>query len=68
MKDPAIEKAIAAVGTGNELASRLGVTPQAISGWRRVPPTRVLAVSEITGIPPHELRPDIYPTPNKEAS
>jgi hypothetical protein len=31
----------------------------------RLPPRRVLAVEELTGIPRHVLRPDIYP-PSKE--
>lgn len=41
-----------------------GVSPQAISQWSRVPVLRVLDVERVTGIPRHELRPDIYPPPS----
>jgi len=41
----------------------VNVCRQAVSKWlkRGVPPTRVIAVERITGIPRHVLRPDIYP-------
>jgi DNA-binding transcriptional regulator YdaS (Cro superfamily) len=60
-KDPALEKAIKAAGTGNELALRIGVTPQALSQWDRVPPLRVIDVEKASGVSRYELRPDIYP-------
>ena len=44
-----------------KVARALGVTHGAISQWRHVPATRVLAVEKITGIPRHRLRPDLYP-------
>lgn len=50
-----------------ELARRAGVRPQAVFSWRakgRVPAGRVLAVESATGIPRHEIRPDIYPPPD----
>jgi len=43
------------------IATELGITHSAVSQWRRVPADRVLEVERITGIPRHELRPDIYP-------
>lgn len=48
-----------------DLARRLGVNKSSITLWgqRRVPAERVLEVERITGIPRHELRPDIYPAP-----
>lgn len=60
-KDAALEKAIKATGTGNELAQRIGVTPQALSQWDRVPPLRVLDVERASGVSRYELRPDLYP-------
>lgn len=53
----------------SELARRLHVSPQALHEWRRrglVPVGRVLDVETITGIPRHELRPDIYPSPQRD--
>lgn len=37
-----------------------GLTSQAVSQWRKVPPERVLDVERITGISRHELRPDVF--------
>lgn len=60
----ALEKAKATAGGNAALAKLIGgLTPQAISQWRRVPVERVLEVEKATGIPRHELRPDIYPPP-----
>ena len=57
----ALERAIKAVGGLAKLAEPLGITTQAVSQWDEVPPLRVLAVERISGIPRHELRPDLYP-------
>ncbi len=50
-------------GTREKVAKEIGVTPAAISQWRRsgVPPKRVLAVERATGISRHELAADLYP-------
>lgn len=42
------------------LAIALEITPGAISQWDRVPADRLTKISEITGIPREELRPDLY--------
>lgn len=42
------------------LAGALSITPGALSQWKQVPAKRVLFVERITGIPRHELRPDIF--------
>lgn len=60
-RDPIISKVLASAGTQQELAQRIGVTPSALSQWDRVPHLRVLTVERVTGIPRHELRPDLYP-------
>lgn len=50
------------------LAEALAINPGAISQWNKVPPERVLAVENITGISRHDLRPDLYgPAPKKRA-
>jgi DNA-binding transcriptional regulator YdaS (Cro superfamily) len=66
-RDRALQKAIDAAGTGQRLAGRIGVTPQALSQWHRVPARRVLAVERASGVPRHELRPDLYPQEGSKA-
>lgn len=48
---------------GMAIAKAIGINRQAISQWPAVPANRVLAVSAITGRPPHLIRPDIYLAP-----
>ncbi len=60
----ALERAKQIVGGNTGLAAKItGITPQAISQWRRVPAERVLDVERITGVSRNELRPDIYGEP-----
>jgi DNA-binding transcriptional regulator YdaS (Cro superfamily) len=47
-------------GRLTELAHKLGLRPQAVHQWRRVPIARVLEVEAITGINRKLLRPDFY--------
>ena len=62
-KSEALRRAIEKAGGLAELAAPLGITPQAVSQWDEVPPLRVLAVEAASGVPRHELRPDLYPPP-----
>ncbi len=66
MEPNIVTRAVAAVGTTARLARMVGVTGPAVLKWRRsgrVPAERVLAVEAASGVPRHELRPDLYPTP-----
>ncbi|EKL9633325.1 helix-turn-helix domain-containing protein [Salmonella enterica] len=63
-----LEKAIKKAGNASNLAALLGIKPMSVSRWKTryngaVPPSRVLPIFKITGITPHELRPDLYPNP-----
>lgn len=67
MRDAALQRAIdAAHGTAN-LAREIGVTSQAISQWERCPIERAKQVEDATGVPRHELRPDIFDMPVEAA-
>ncbi len=60
MRDRGLELALNASGGVTSLARALHVSQPAVSGWKRIPPDRVLAVEAATGIPRTELRPDLY--------
>ena len=62
---PVLEDVFRRVGSKTALADALGIRPQAINNWTRVPANRVRAVSDLTGIPDYVLRPDLYRKPSK---
>ncbi|MFC2974726.1 transcriptional regulator [Azotobacter bryophylli] len=70
MTDSALERAIRVAGGGRALARKLGVSPMAVSQWKKrgVPAERVPAVVRATdgAVQAHELRPDLpelFPVP-----
>jgi DNA-binding transcriptional regulator YdaS (Cro superfamily) len=67
-RDPGLEAALAASGKAVHLATQLGITPQAIAGWRRVPAERVIDVEKATGVSRQVLRPDLYPVESHAAA
>lgn len=63
-----LTKAIKTAGTASKLAVMLGIKPMSVSRWKNryqgtVPADRVLQIYGVTGVTPHELRPDLYPNP-----
>ena len=49
-----------------KVAHGLGFTRAAVTKWDKVPAEHLPAVERITGIPRHELRPDICHPPGAE--
>lgn len=62
------DRAVAAAGGVTKLADAIGVTRSAVSQWDTIPMDRVFAVAGLTGIPAHELRPDLIPAPQDTAA
>lgn len=60
----ALERACKQVGGKKKMAEELSVVPSAISMWlkrNRIPAEYVLHIERASGVPRHQLRPDIYP-------
>lgn len=64
----ALNRAIKTVGSARKLSIALGVTSMTVSHWKNrdngiVPPSYIFSIFYLTGVTPHELRPDLYPNP-----
>jgi DNA-binding transcriptional regulator YdaS (Cro superfamily) len=55
-----LRQAFEKMGGPSALARALGMTPQAISEWRRVPADRLVQIEAVTGVDRTVLRPDLY--------
>src|SRR3954468_8916860 len=61
-----LERAIAAAGGAKALAEALGCSRTAVANWRtegEIPASRVPRVAQVTGLPPENLRPDLFRGP-----
>ncbi|HFD80462.1 MAG TPA: helix-turn-helix domain-containing protein [Gammaproteobacteria bacterium] len=61
-----LENVVSLIGSQAKLAQVIGVTPMAVSAWKRrgqVPASRVFAIEKATNfkVSRHDLRPDLYP-------
>ena len=45
---------------GVRIAEALKIEKQSVYDWKKVPPLRVMTVSEIIGWPPEKIRPDVF--------
>ena len=68
MRPEPITKAIEEAGSVKALAEIVGVTPQGVSQWKRVPQKHVRAIEALTGIPRHIIRDDVYDAPVEQAT
>lgn len=57
--EPGLEAAIRKARGIRPLARAIGVRPQSIGGWRRVPRDRLFDVARVAGMDPAEIRPDL---------
>lgn len=62
-----LEKAAEKAGGLTKLAAHLKVRHQSLYSWTRVPAERALEIEKLTGIPRHEMRPDLWPAPERAA-
>jgi DNA-binding transcriptional regulator YdaS (Cro superfamily) len=63
----ALEEAIRRAGGVSALARALGITQPSVSEWRArgmAPITRCPQIADLTEVPLHKLRPDVFPTTN----
>lgn len=70
-ENPIVANAAKAAGGPTNLARALGIRHGAIRSWHeagRIPAERVPAVERATGIPRHQLRPDLYDDPAHSVS
>ena len=59
--EEALERAKRAANGSSGLSRAIGgISPQAVSQWKRVPLKRVLDVERATGVSRYELRPDFF--------
>src|SRR5260370_1891140 len=66
VRDAGLDRAIDAAGGIAQLARKIGIAQPSVSNWNRVPAQRVIAVEAATGVPPSQLRPDLYSDPPLE--
>lgn len=58
-----LELAWKAMGSRTALAKAVGVSPSTITMWQvrgRIPAEKVVRVERASGVPRHQLRPDLY--------
>lgn len=59
--DKILAEAVAKAGGFHAVGRALGISPQAVAQWRRLPAKRVIPLERISGVDRHKLRPDLYP-------
>lgn len=70
--DEGLQRAVSAVRNLSEFSRRVGTSRSGVYTWKRVPGDLVRKVEAATGVPAHELRPDIFegyrrePEPQRE--
>ncbi len=60
--EPELKRLFDHVGGPTKVASMIGVTPSAVTQWRRVPAKWLPRLEQLSDIPARELRPDLFPS------
>lgn len=60
MKDRSLARALESRGNSARVAQALGITTAAVAQWTKCPAEHAKVVEAITGVPRHELRPDLW--------
>lgn len=63
-----LQEIFAAAGGITAFAEKIGVDRTTPYAWTKVPAHHARKVAEVTGIPRHEIRPDLYEAPTAEAA
>lgn len=63
-----LNKAIKIAGNQSKLASLLGISRSSVSRWvhkfgGKAPQAQLPEIYRLTGVTPHEIRPDLHPNP-----
>jgi hypothetical protein len=64
-RDPALQRAIEAIGGIRATADALGLSFQSVWGWGKCPLHRVAQISDLSGVPRWELAPDHWERPDE---
>jgi DNA-binding transcriptional regulator YdaS (Cro superfamily) len=64
-RDHGLKTALREAGSLTGLARGLGIKPQSIIKWTRVPAERCVEVERLTGVPREVLRPDLFAVPRR---
>ena len=65
-RNPIINRVFQTYGSCAAVAAAFGVSRQSVWAWKEIPLRHVKAIRDFTGIPLHELRPDVYEAPAKK--
>jgi DNA-binding transcriptional regulator YdaS (Cro superfamily) len=62
----AVKRAVEAAGGARRVAEECEITPEAVYMWKQCPSDRIGVIERLSGVPRHELRPDIFDPPEKK--
>jgi len=64
-RDEVMQMIFSRAGYAAKLAKHLGISPQNLSAWRKVPAHHVLDLAPLLEMTPEQIRPDVFGTKRK---